>query len=384
MNFLLTTFSYDISWKGMVYGARVVFNTLHNAFHRSDLAMLTDRFPKVRARAPLRLGLAGGGTDVSPYCDRHGGNVLNATIDRYAFATILPREDGRLAFESDDTGVEEIYPLDAPLAESRLPLHRGVYERMIREYNDGIRVPMTIRTTVDAPMGSGLGSSSALVVALVSAFREVLDAPLGDYDIAHLAFEIERIDLGFAGGRQDHYAAAFGGINFIEFLPEDRVIVNPLRVRRAIRNEIESSLAMCFSGASRVSAEIIEQQFRGITDSKSKTLEAMHTLKADAIEMKRGLLIGDIDRIADVLRSSWAAKRRTASSISTRLIDELVEIGFANGAMAGKVSGAGGGGFVVFLVRPENRFRLIEALNGAGGVASPAKLTDHGCESWRF
>lgn len=338
---------------------------------------------RTRARAPLRLGLAGGGTDLSPYCDSFGGAILNVTIGRYAFASILPRDDNHVVFEADDIGVQEIYE-EGKSVDSELLLHRGVYERMISEFNDGIRIPVTVRTTVDAPAGSGLGSSSALVVALVDGFREVLGAPLGQYDVAHLAWEIERKDLALSGGRQDQYAAAFGGINFIEFLREDRVVVNPLRVSEAIYNELESSIVICFSGRSRRSAEIIDRQTSGMRAGNVATLDALHQLKGDAIAMKQALLVGDIDRMAEVLNRSWKAKQETAVGVSTDTIDHLFETARRNGALAGKVSGAGGGGFAFFLVHPEHRFRLIEALSAAGSQASPAKFTSQGSEVWRF
>lgn len=339
---------------------------------------------KIRARAPLRLGLAGGGTDLSPYCDDFGGAILNATIDRYAFASILPNPDNNIVFVADDIGTAESFELGSSLRGAKLDLHRGVYERMMRDFNDGQPIPMTVKTTVDAPAGSGLGSSSALVVALVDAFRSVMYAPLGQYDVARLAFEIERIDLALAGGRQDQYAAAFGGINFIEFLREDRVIVNPMRVTDAIRYELESSLVVCFSGRSRQSADIISRQTAGLVKGSEKTLEAMHQLKADAVEMKRLLLTGDIMRMAEILNHSWRAKKATAEGISTARIDELFDVAMSAGAIGGKVSGAGGGGFMFFLVHPEQRFGLIETLNRNGGMASPVKFTERGCETWQF
>lgn len=346
--------------------------------------MTVQDFRRTRARAPLRLGLAGGGTDLSPYCDEFGGAVLNATVDRFAFASFLPHDGNHIVFEADDIGISESFALDEPLGHANLSLHRGVYERMIREFNGGERIPLTIKTTVDAPAGSGLGSSSALVVALVDGMRAILGAPLGDYDVAHLAFEIERIDLGLSGGRQDQYAAAFGGVNYIEFLANDRVIVNPLRVRHDIQNELESSLIVCFSGRSRRSAEIIDRQTEGIRTASGRTLDALHQLKADAAEMKRALLVGDIRKMADILNASWRAKKKTAEGISTSTIDSLVQLALDNGAMAGKVSGAGGGGFMFFLVSPEHRFRLMEILTSAGAASSPVKFTTQGCETWQF
>lgn len=345
--------------------------------------MISDLRTIIRARAPLRLGLAGGGTDLSPYCDEFGGAVLNTTIDRFAYAFISPREDGKVVFRAKDLGREEALKAAPQLSQASLLLHRGVYERMVQDHNAGKAISATITTTVDAPMGSGLGSSSALVVALVDAFRVLFGAPLGQYDVAHLALEIERLDLRLAGGKQDQYAAAFGGTNFIEFLAKDRVIVNPLRVSDSARNEFESSLVICFSGRSRDATVIIEQQTAGLVDHSTRTIEAMDRLKSDAIQMKNALLAGNIPAMAEILDDLWKAKKMTAPGISTDRIDQLYDVAFANGALAGKVSGAGGGGFVMFLVHPEDRLGLLNALNAAGGSAEPVKFAERGCETWQ-
>ena len=337
----------------------------------------------VRARAPLRLGLAGGGTDLSPYCDQFGGAVLNATIDRYAYAFIEPSGDGTVQFVARDLGVEERLPREPGAASAaRLAIHAGVYRRMIRDYCAGQPMPLRITTYVDAPAGSGLGSSSALVVALVEAFRFLLELPLGLYDVAHLAFEIERLDLRLAGGKQDQYAAAFGGANFIEFLANDRVIVNPLRVARGFLNELETSLVTCFTGVSRRSETIIVEQQRRMVTPTADSMASLHQLKTDAIEMKQALLRGEIRHVAAILNRSWEAKKKTADGISTGEIERLYAIALAHGALAGKVSGAGGGGFLMFIVPPQHRVALIDALNEAGGTASGVHFTSDGAESW--
>jgi D-glycero-alpha-D-manno-heptose-7-phosphate kinase len=342
-------------------------------------------FSRIRSRAPLRLALAGGGTDVSPYSEDFGGAVLNVTIGRHAHAFIEPCPDWKIRFIATDLQVEEVFPLDMNvLSSARLRLHAAVYRRMISEFADGRPLPITVRTSVDSPAGSGLGSSSALVVALVEAFRSLLDVPLGPYEVAHLSFEIERIDLGLAGGKQDHYAASFGGINFLEFMAGDRVIVNPLRLSRPLINELETSLITCFSGVSRSSEDIIDEQRLGMLEKKSSTLEGLHRLKADALEMKRALLRGDIAEMGAVLERSWCAKQETASGVSTPEIEKLHTAAINAGARAGIVSGAGGGGFIMFLAPPEKRIRVIRALNEAGGHANDLHLTTDGAESWTY
>lgn len=336
-----------------------------------------------RARAPLRLGFAGGGTDLSPYCEEFGGAVLNFTVDRFAYAFLTPRSDGRVVFRAEDLKIEETLDCLGDFKNSRLDLHRSVYKRMVRDYCGDARPALTLTTAVDAPAGSGLGSSSALVVAMVDAFRAYLSLPLGQYDVAHLAWEIERVDLGLAGGKQDQYAAAFGGANFIEFLAGDRVVVNPLRVPSQILNELESSLVICYSGRSRDSATIISQQTAAMAQHSEKALNALHRLKRDAMDMKSALLKGRVTEMAYILDRSWAYKKETSSAVSNERLEQLYDLARRSGAIGGKVSGAGGGGFMMFMTPPENRFGLVEALNNSGAHASPVKFTGIGCETWR-
>jgi D-glycero-alpha-D-manno-heptose-7-phosphate kinase len=336
----------------------------------------------IRSRAPLRLGLAGGGTDLSPYCDEHGGVILNATIGRYAYAHLSFRDDNKLCFSAHDVKQEDVVPLAAELPlDGGLPLHRAVYNRMARDFLRGRIHAISVTSTVDAPMGSGLGASSALVVALIEAYRAAYDLPLGRYDVARLAFEIERIDLGLAGGRQDQYAAAFGGLNFMEFLPGGHVIVNPLRISPSYIYEFEASLVVCFSGQSRASA-IIQEQVKAITQSDKGALEGMHQLKSDAIQMKQALLRGDIQEVSEILNRSWQAKQRTSGLVSSSAIERVFQLARENGAVAGKVSGAGGGGFLMLMTDPEQRYRLITALNEAGAYAASVQFTEGGAEAW--
>jgi D-glycero-alpha-D-manno-heptose-7-phosphate kinase len=173
-------------------------------------------------------------------------------------------------------------------------------------------------------------------------------------------------------------------VNYIEFMANSRVIVNPLRISRTVLNEFETSLVVCFTGVSRRSEAIIDQQREGMTQKSTRTLESMHQLKADALEMKQALLRADIARMAKVLDHSWTAKKETASGVSTGAIEDLHGVAMAAGALAGKVSGAGGGGFMMFIVPPEKRLTLVRTLNRAGGTAEGVKLTSNGVETWTW
>ena len=339
----------------------------------------------IRSRAPLRLGLAGGGTDVSPYCDQYGGAVLNVTIDQYAYTIVEPTDDDRVCIVAADLGCcfETAADSAIDIAEP-LILHRAVYRRVVEQFNAGQPLPCRMTTFCDAPPGSGLGTSSTMVVSMIKAFVEWLNLPLGEYEIAHLAFEIERLDAKLDGGRQDQYAATFGGVNFIEFHPQDRVIVNPLRVKNWIISEMETSLVLFDSGVSRSSAEIIREQTGNLTSNSGATLEAMHAIKEDAYRMKECLLKGDFDRLADCMRESWQAKKQLARNVSNNHLDEIIESALAAGARAGKVSGAGGGGFVTFLVSPERRTQVIRTLSQYEGRTMVCHLTRHGTEGWKI
>jgi D-glycero-alpha-D-manno-heptose-7-phosphate kinase len=338
----------------------------------------------VRARAPLRLGLAGGGTDVAPYCDLFGGAVLNAAISWYAYATVGPSPTGKLIFRAEDLDKEEVLDpdIDLPLR-GDLALHRGVWRRLMRDYNDSKPLAVTVSTCADVPAGSGLGSSSTIVVAMIEAFKEYLRLPLGEYDVAQLAVQIERHDLALKGGLQDQYAATFGGVNFMEFNADNHVIINPLRVRDPVIAELEASLVLYFTGVSRESAAIIEDQSRLLDENRSASIDAMHALKEDAIQMKERLLRGAIPGVAKVLGRSWEAKKKTSGRVSNPLIERIHAVAMENGALAGKVSGAGGGGFMMFMAEPTLRPRLVRALEKEEGRVMTCHFTSAGAQAWR-
>jgi len=339
----------------------------------------------IRARAPLRLGLAGGGTDVSPYCDTHGGYVLNATIDRYAYAVIKTLDERCTRFVATDQQLENVNPLDEPLHRNgRLDLHKAVYDYMIRTYNHSTPIQLELSTFCDAPPGSGLGSSSTLVVVMIRAFAELLNLPLDDYAIARLAFKIEREDCGLQGGRQDQYSATFGGFNFMEFYDGERAIINPLRIKNWIICELEAALVLYFTGVSRESAHIIADQSNNVKSGVADALEAMHGIKREALVMKECLLRGDFAGLVESMRLGWENKKRSAKTVTNPHIDSIYDSAIGAGALAGKVSGAGGGGFMLFFVPTEKRMDVIRTLGKFDGQVSNCHFTKNGTQAWRI
>jgi len=339
----------------------------------------------VRARAPLRLGLAGGGSDVDPYCSLYGGYVLNATIDKYAYAVISPATNNRVRFMAADLEIsfesdsEESITLAGPLK-----LHQAVYNEIVGNYCNHKPLSIQVTTFCDAPMGSGLGSSSTVVVAMIKAYVELLNLPLDDYAIARLAFKVERMDCGFQGGRQDQYSATFGGVNFIEFNPGDHVVVNSLRIKNWILCELEASLLLFYTGVSRESAKIIADQSSNMSSGDDGMLEAFQSIKAEAVNMKECLLKGDFSGIVDSMRKGWESKKKSAVAVSTPKIEKIYNSAISAGALAGKVSGAGGGGYMMLFVPPNLRMNVIRALGNFDGIVSSVHLTGNGAQAWRI
>jgi len=327
----------------------------------------------IRSKAPLRLGLAGGGTDVSPYSDIYGGAILNATINMYAYASIEPKTDGKIVFEMPDLDVTEEHDSTAELpTDGPFILHKGIYNRIVKEFT---HEPLSFRMTthVDVPPGSGLGTSSTLVVAILGAFVEWLKLPLGEYDIAHLAYSIERSDLNMAGGKQDQYAATFGGINFMEFYKDDKVIVNPLRIRQRFQDELAHNLVLYYTKTTRKSAKIIEEQTKNVLDKNEISIDAMHRLKEQSVWMKETILKGEIDEMGKILMTK---------GITNVLLDDIYNVAINAGATGGKVSGAGGGGFMSFYCPGVSRYKVERALVAFGGQVKRYEFTNEGLKTW--
>ncbi len=338
----------------------------------------------IRTKAPLRLGLAGGGTDLSPYCDEYGGYVLNATIDMYAYCTLEVTTDKCVQFSTTDRGESFSSTAQSKLdMDGNLDLHKGVYNKIVQEFNDNQPLSLKMTTYSDAPAGSGLGSSSTLVVAMIKAYVEWLNLPFGEYDIARLAFDIEREDVAIIGGAQDQYAATFGGFNFMEFYEAKRVIVNPLRIKNWIIDELEASSVLYFTGITR-RASIIEEEKANTVSRNTQALNAMHKAKQDALAMKEAVLKGNIPELAKVLNQSWESKKKMATSITNSDIDNIYNLAIANGAYAGKLSGAGGGGFMFFIVDPIKKVQLVNALNQQAGYVINIHFTKDGTRGWKI
>ncbi len=338
----------------------------------------------IRCRAPLRISFGGGGTDVSPYSDERGGAVLAATIDRWAYATLVPGGD-IIEVESIDYDAAVSYPLDRPFVyDGQLDLAKAVIDHFRREH--GLSEGMRVRLHNDAPPGSGLGSSSAIVVAMIGALSAYLGLGLDPYAVSELAYSIERDQAGIKGGRQDQYAAAFGGFNFMEF-NHAHTVVSPLSLSPEQVCELQYELVLAFVGGQRFSGYIIERQMDAFAnrdaDAKAaQAVAAMDELKRIAYEMREALSQGDLPAMGAMLDRSWQAKKRMAEGITNPRIDEVYAAAMQAGARGGKISGAGGGGFMFFLTDPTRRFAVQDALRRNGAEVVNFSFVEEGMRAW--
>jgi len=330
----------------------------------------------IRAKAPLRISFGGGGTDVSPYYEERGGVVLSMTIDKYAYATIMPRDDERIVIRSIDfDSTVELTTGEEPLYDGNLDLVKAAIKRL------GTRSGFSLLLHCDVPPGSGLGSSATMTTALIGVLRHWFRCNLTDYQVAELAYQVERVELGIKGGKQDQYASVFGGLNLIEFYA-DRTVVNPLRLKPTILNELEYRTVLCYTGRSRVSGEIIEDQVARYTQKTGDIVEALDRTKALAYAMKDALLLGELDEFGHLLHEAWEAKRRFSPKIAPPYIDEMYETALRHGAVGGKLLGAGGGGHILFLCAHNRRLDVVEALTKAGGTVTPFAFEFVGLQTW--
>jgi D-glycero-alpha-D-manno-heptose-7-phosphate kinase len=335
-----------------------------------------------RSRAPLRIGLAGGGTDVSPYSELYGGAVINAAISHYASAGIETIDEKKFIIHSVDGNALFEAPLNKTLpVNGTLDLLKGMYNRVLKNFgpfDNGIR----LSTTVDVPLGSGLGTSSTLMVALAGAFRQMLSFPMDNGQLSQFAYEVERIDLGFAGGKQDQYAAVFGGFNFMEFLAGDKTIVTPIQVSSENIHKLENNLVLYYSSLNRESSSIIREQQQNVVQQNMVSIEAMHALKTQSNMMLTALTTGPLDDVGKILDFGFRHKKKMARNISNPLLESIYEAALSAGATGGKISGAGGGGFMIFYCPDGTRNSVCEALHNFGGYVKPFTFSLPGLSAW--
>jgi D-glycero-alpha-D-manno-heptose-7-phosphate kinase len=333
----------------------------------------------LRAKAPLRVSFAGGGTDVSPFPEQEGGCVLSATINRYAFGTLTERQDQQIMIESLDFGLALEYGIGKPLTyDGTLDLIKAPILKLAPPDSPGFE--LFLHSTV--PPGTGLGSSSCMMVTMIGLLKDFYGLPYTDYDVASLAYHVERVDLGLEGGLQDQYASTFGGFNFIEF-EADRVVVNPLRVKWDTLNELEHNLLLCYTGASRRSDRIISDQVSRFERGESESLDGLRVQKELAIEMKSMLLRGRLSEFADLLGTAWEQKKRLSPKISNAFIDECYAEAIQHGALGGKVMGAGGGGYMLFYCDFRRKHKVAEALGKLGVTTTEFAFDPDGLRTWR-
>lgn len=339
--------------------------------------------PILRARAPLRVSFAGGGTDVPPFPEREGGVVLSSTISRYVYSTLRPRADGVITVTSLDFGDSIDFGVDDPVVyDGRLDLPKAAIARM-RTFRGALpTMGFDLFLHTDAPPGSGLGSSSAVVVNVLALVAAHCGLELSTHELAEVACRLERQDLGIPGGLQDQYAAAFGGFNFMEFHSE-RVVVYPLRLPPATVHELEHNMLLAYTGETRVSDHIIEDQVSRFEHGEPDALEGMRAQKEIAHAMKEALLRGEVRAFGHLLGDAWREKQRMSARITTPRIEEAVELALATGAMGAKVTGAGGGGHLIFVCDFERKHLVADALIGLDMTVSEFTFSRGGATTWR-
>ncbi|HVC35660.1 MAG TPA: hypothetical protein VNL16_19300, partial [Chloroflexota bacterium] len=311
-------------------------------------------------RAPLRISLAGGGTDLPAYYEPHGGLVVSTTIDKFVHVQVRPNGADSAQVTSADYQTFYRHHCGTPANwDGHLALPAAVLR--IFEIDRGIALFLAS----EVPPGTGLGSSSATAVALVQAIAAYRQQPLSRQEIAELACEIELIKLGAPIGKQDQFAAAYGGLNAISF-DGTGVTVEPIEVPRDTLARLERRLLLFFTGTARDSATILKEQRRATADGNEQTVEALHQIKAAAVLCRRLLESGDLDGIGRLLDEGWRLKRQLVEGITNHAIDDLYDLALARGATGGKITGAGGGGFLLLYCHEAQQRGLTEAMEQRG------------------
>jgi D-glycero-alpha-D-manno-heptose-7-phosphate kinase len=331
----------------------------------------------IRSRSPVRISFAGGGTDVSPYTEDHGGCVINAAINKYAYATLELRDDNKIHFKSSDYNKELTF---GSINDMKYDGDLDLFKSVVKHYKkSGINLSLR----VEAPPRSGLGSSGSAFASLIGLFNHLKrEHALTDYEIAELAYDLERKELKNPGGRQDQYVTVFGGINFIEFKGNDFVRVNPLKLSKNTIYELEKNLVIVNVGIRKQSGDIISDQTKRYKENKEEVIRALQKNKEFAIEMKKALLRNDLNSFGKLLHNAWEEKKKYSSMISNDRIDNFYNKAKAAGAIGGKVSGAGGGGHMLFYCKPNTEITVANVLEKLGAKIVPFTFDFKGLQTW--
>ncbi len=312
---------------------------------------------------------------MAPFCVEQGGAILGSTINKYAYCSIVPRTDDQIVVHSLDFDMTVKYNThENYVYDGKLDLVKAALKAM------EIKAGCEVYLQCDAPPGSGLGTSSTVMVAMLIAMARWKGIMMDGYRLADLAFQVEREDLQIAGGYQDQYAATFGGFNFIEFHGRNDVVVNPLRIKKEILHELQYNLLLCYTGNVHVSANIIKDQVKNY--EKKDGFAAMCEVKALAYAMKDELLKGNLNTFGKLLDYGWESKKRMSSKITNPQVDQLYEEAKKAGALGGKLLGAGGGGYLLVYCPYNVRHKVAERLEAAGGQLTDWNFELRGAQSW--
>ncbi|MFH0794452.1 MAG: GHMP kinase [bacterium] len=331
----------------------------------------------IKSRAPIRLDFAGGWTDVPPFSEREGGAVVNVTINRYTYTTLMPTKEEAIKIYSADF---ERYVEVKNFRDFEYDGNLDIVKAAIRILD--IRQGMDIYVRCDAPPGSGTGSSASICVALLGLLNMIQKKKLSPHEIAQLARQLELRELKIAGGKQDQFAAAFGGLNYFEF-QDPAVSHSRLSVPAFVRLELEKRLLLCYTGQSRLSGNIIQTVMGAYERKEAQTTQALRRIKAIAQEIKSALLDGDLGSFGGLLREHWECQKALDKSVTNLQIDQLFQTAYASGALGGKALGAGGGGCLLFFCENNREHEVRKALLAAGVQMIEFNFEDEGLQTWR-
>lgn len=332
-----------------------------------------------RARTPLRISFAGGGTDVSPYSDRYGGAVLCCTIDKFAYSSLMPNKTNTIKLHAKDLKIKEILRTKGKAFDLEYGKGPDLLKSMIKIMNPR-KKGFEIMTWCEVPPGSGLGASSAMMISQISSLSEYLGKKLPTYELANLAYKIEREELKIKGGLQDQYACTFGGFNFIEFKGKSAT-VTPLRLPNEIINELSSSLLLFDTKITRSSSKIISSQIKNYDSDKVKNV--LDGMKQLAYEAKKLIIKGDLIRFGELLDESWNLKKTVEKTISNQRINKIYNNAKKIGCIGGKILGAGGGGHLLLFVNPEKKTDILKKMESFNCKNVPFSFFPNGTQSWR-